>query len=133
MDRNDGLIGQRQTRIEIGDRLGVPFCNLAEINVCQHRPGQPQLSWPNAFQVHDRHHAAHHDWKLDEARSRKLLGTQWSIGSSEIHCPALDLPDASARSYGLVADLDASLDSVGFRPFSQNRIHKRRPGTENVL
>src|SRR5882762_7777476 len=111
MDRNDGLIGQGETRIEIADRLGVPLSNLAEKNVRKHGPGQPQLPWRNAFQVHDRHHAAHDDWKLDQARSKKLFGAQWRIGGSEIHRPAFNLPDARARSHSLVADLDASLGS----------------------
>src|SRR5262249_4864853 len=77
--------------------------------------------------------AAHHDWKLDKASSCQLFWTQRRIGGSEVHSPALDLPNAGARPHGLVADPDASLDSVGFRPSGQDRIHKRRPGTDNVL
>src|SRR5215510_3453468 len=96
MDWNDGQIGQRKTWIEITDCLGVPFDDLAEIDVRKDSSGQPKLSWPDAFQVYDRHDAADHDWKLDEAGSGQLFGTQWSIGSSEIHRPALDLPDADA-------------------------------------
>ena len=93
----------------------------------------PKLPWPDAFQVHHRHHAADDDWKLDQARSAELVRTQRRIGGSEVHCPALDLPDAGARSYGLVADPDAGLGLVGIRPFGQNRIHKCRPGAEDVL
>src|SRR5262245_4440870 len=96
MDRNDGLIGQRQPWVKITNRPGVPLDDLAEIDVRKDSSGQPQLSRPDALQVHDRHHAAHHDWKLDETRSSQLFGTQWSIGRSEIHGPALDLPDAHA-------------------------------------
>jgi hypothetical protein len=125
MNRNDGLIGQRQAGIEIADRLGVPSGDLAEKDVSKHGSGQPKLSWPDTFQVHHRHHAADDDWKLDEARSIELVRTQRRIGGSEVHCPALDLPDAGARPYGLVADLDAGLGLVGFRPFGQDRIHKR--------
>src|SRR5215475_12742180 len=44
MDRNDGLIGQCETRIEITDRLSVPFGNLAEINVRKHESVQSKLS-----------------------------------------------------------------------------------------
>src|SRR5882757_8915222 len=102
MDRNDGLIGQGETRVEIADRFGVPSGDLAEIDVRKHGPGQPKLPWPDAIQVHDRHHAAHDDWKLDQARSRKLFGAKWRIGGSEFHCPAFSLPDAGARSHGLV-------------------------------
>src|SRR5215510_3751679 len=98
MDWNDSLIGQRKTWIEISDRLGVPFDNLAEIDVRKDSSGQSQLSWPDAFQVHDWHHAAYHNWKLNETGSGQFLGTERSIGSSEIHRPALDLSDADART-----------------------------------
>src|SRR5437588_10574347 len=51
MDRDDGLIRQRKTRIEFTNRLHVPFGDLAEIDVRKHRSGQTKLSWadPSTF------------------------------------------------------------------------------------
>src|SRR5262245_44567981 len=124
MDRNDGLIGQREAWIEITDRLGVPFDDLAEIDVRKNSPCESKLSWPDALHVHDWHHPAHDERKLGKAGSGQLTGTKWSIGRSEIHRPALDLSDADARTNGLVVDLGAGQGLVGFRPLGQNRIHK---------
>jgi hypothetical protein len=105
MDRNDGLIGQCKTRIEITNRLSVPFGNLAEINVRKHGSGQSKLSWADTFDVHHRHHASDDNWKLHEARGGQFFRTEWRIGSSKIHSPAFYLPDADARSDGLVVNL----------------------------
>src|SRR5262249_10985586 len=133
MDRNDGLIGQCKTRIEITNRPSVPFGNLAEINVRKHGSGQSKLSWADAFDVHHRHHASDDNWKLHEARGVQFLRTQGRIGSSEIHSPAFYLPDADARSDGLVVDLYPGHGLVGLRPFGQNRIHKRRTSSQHGL
>src|SRR2546427_2504422 len=46
------LIGQCKTRIEITNRLSVPFGNLAEINVRKYGSGQSKLSWADTFDVH---------------------------------------------------------------------------------
>src|SRR5260370_36988462 len=51
MDRNDGLIGQCKTRIEITNRRSVPFGNLAEINVRKHGSGQSSVAWDDSFDV----------------------------------------------------------------------------------
>src|SRR6516165_6468722 len=104
MDRNDGLVGQGKTRIEIANRPGVPFGDLAEVNVREHGSGQSQLSRADAFDVDHRRHAADDDGKLNEARRGQFLRTQRRIGSAEIHRPAFDLPDADARSDGQVVD-----------------------------
>src|SRR5215468_5581136 len=133
VDRNDGLIGQRKTWVEISNGLGVPFDNLAEIDVRQDISSQPELSRRDALQVHDRHHAAHDDWKLYEARSGQFFWTERSIGSSEIHRPALDLPDADARTNGLVVDPRPGSGRVGLRPFGQYRIHKRGSSPMDVF
>ena len=100
MDRNDGLIRQRKTRIEVTDCPGVPSGNLSEKNVRKHRSGQSKLSRPDAFHIHDWHDAADNDRKLHEPRGSEFFRTDWGIGSSEIHRPAFYLPDAGTRSYG---------------------------------
>src|SRR5262245_15380373 len=133
MDRNDGLVGQCKTRIEITDRPSVPFGNLAEINVRKHGSGQSKLSWADAFDVHHRHHASDDNWKLNETRGGQFLRTQGRVGSSEIHSPAFYLPDADARSDGLVVNLYPGHGLVGLRPFGQNRIHKRRTSSQHGL
>src|SRR5262245_23748340 len=102
MDRNDGLVGQCKARIETPDRLGVPSGDLAEINVREHGSGQSKLSRADALDVHHRHHASDDNRKLHEARRGQVFRTEWRIGSSEIHGPAFYLPDADARSDGLV-------------------------------
>src|SRR4051812_7867643 len=78
MDRNDGLIGQCKTRIEVTNRLSVPFGNLAEINVRKHRTGQTKLSWADTFDVHHWHHASDDNWKLHEARGGQFFRAEWS-------------------------------------------------------
>src|SRR5262249_6984791 len=122
MDRNDGLIRQCKTRIEIANRPGVPFGNLAEINVRKHGSGQSKLSRADAFDVHHRRHAADDNRKLNEARRGQFFRTQRRIGSAEIHGPALYLPDAD----GLVVNIDPVHGLVGLRPSGQDGIHKRR-------
>src|SRR5262249_1087524 len=83
------------------------------------------------FHVHHWHHASDDDWKLHKARDGQFFWTQRRIGSSEIHSPAFYLPDAYARSDGLVVDLYPCHGLVGFRPFGQNRIHKRGAGSQH--
>src|SRR5262245_62944534 len=131
MDRNDGLVRQRKTRIEVTNRLSVPFGNLAEINVRKHRSGQTKLSRADTFDVHDWHHSSDDNWKLHEACDGQFFRTEWRIGSSEIHSPAFDLPDAYARSDCLVVNLYPGHGLVGFRPFGQDRIHKRRTSSQH--
>src|SRR5215475_10052008 len=133
MDRNDGLIGQCKTRIEITNRRSVPSGNLAEINVRKYGSGQSKLSWPDAFDVHHRHHASDDNWKLHETHGRQFFRTQRRIGSPEIHSPAFYLPDADARSDGLVVNRYPGHGLVGLRPFGQNRIHKRRTSSQHTL
>ena len=122
MDRNDGLIGQCKTWIEITNRLSVPFGNLAEENVRKYGPGQSKLSWADTFDVHHWHHASDDNWKLHEARGGQFFRAEWRIGSSKIHSPAFYLPDAYARSDGLVVNLYPRHGLVGFRPFGQTSI-----------
>src|SRR5215813_796625 len=133
MDRNDGLVGQRKTRTEIANRRGVPFGDLAEIDVRKHRSGQSKLSRTDAFDVDHRRHAADDDRVLNEAQGGQFVRTQRRIGGAEIHGPALDLPDADARSDGLVVDRDPGHGLEGFRPFGQNRVHERRTGSQHSL
>ena len=133
MDGNDGLIGQCETRIEIADRRSVPFGNLAEINVRKHGSGQPKLSRADTFDVHHRHHASDDNWKLHEAHGGQFFRTQRRIGSPEIHSPAFYLPDADTRSDGLVVNRYPGHGLVGLRPLGQNRIHKRRAGSQHTL
>lgn len=133
MDRNDGLIGQCKARIEISYRLSVPFGDLAKINVRKHGSGQSKLSWADTFDVHHWHHASDDNWKLHEARGGQFLRPEWRIGSSKIHSPALYLPDADARSDGLVVNLYPGHGLVDFRPFGQDRIHKRRTSSQHTF
>src|SRR5262249_7274767 len=120
MDRNDGLIGQCKTRIEITNRRSVPFGNLAEINVRKYGPGQSTFSGPYPPNVPHGRAASDDNRKLNEARRSQFFRTQWRIGRSEIHSPPLYLPDADARPDGLVVNRDPLHGLVGFRPFGQN-------------
>src|SRR5262249_60089875 len=75
MDRNDGLIGQCKTRIEITNRRSVPFGNLAEINVRKYGSGQSKLSWADTLNVHHCRDASDDNQKLNDARPAQVFRT----------------------------------------------------------
>ena len=91
------LIGQLQAGIEIGDRLVVPFLDLAEVDVGQHRAGELERARRDAFDVDDGHDAADDRRELHQARGLQVVGLERHVGGAEVDGLRLDLRDPAAE------------------------------------
>jgi hypothetical protein len=114
--------------IDSRDFRRIPFGDLAQVDVSQHRAGQLDLARSNAIQVNDRHHAAHDRRELRQVVSIQVFHLQGHVGSAEIHGFRLDLLDAAAGADRLIVQAVAGRGFVGFSPFGVDRIRKRSAG-----
>ena len=72
MHDGDRLRRQLGARIELRDRRVVPGLDLAEEDLGQRRAVDDEIAGLDAFEVDDRHDAAHHHRELDEAVLRRV-------------------------------------------------------------
>src|SRR5690606_14601448 len=98
VDDADRGVGQGEARVERGDLRRVPGRDLAEEDVGQHRAGELQRAWRQAFDVDDGNHAADRRGELAEAGLGQLFARQRLVAGAEVHRALPDLGDAAARA-----------------------------------
>ena len=131
--RRDRVVRQCQRGIQRLQGRIVPFGDLAKVDVGQCSAVELELTGGNALDVDDRHHAPDHGGELHQALGLQVFVLQRHVGSAEVHGLGFDLLDASARTDGLVIDLDAGGLVVVNRPLGIQRRRKGGAGTGNIL
>ena len=110
------MIRKRDTGIQIGKRLVVPFDDLAQINIRQHGTGELDFAARNTRQIEGKHFATNHCGELHLSVFFQFFGFAWHIGRAEIDGLGGDLLDTAAGTNGLVVDLVAGRLLVGVGP-----------------
>ena len=128
----DRLGRKLRLRIELLDRLIIPFGDLAEEDLGERRPVEHDLAGLDAFDIDDGNDAAHDHRELDQAVVSQLLLAERLVGGAERHRLGFDLLDAAARADRLIVEPDARLFLVGVGPFRIDRIGEGRAGTRNI-
>ncbi len=129
---DDRLRRQLGARVELLDRGVVPVLDLAEENPGERGTVDHDLTRLDAFDIDDRHDAAHDHRELDEPVLVELLALERRVAGAERHGLVLDLLDAAAGTDRLVVQPDAGLLLVGIRPFGVDRVGKCRPGAGDI-
>ena len=96
MDDDDGLTGQLDAGIELGDPRIVPLRDLAKEDACKRRSVEDDLAGRKTGHVHHRHYAADDRRELGQPDRRQVGRFERHVGRSEGHCLGLDLRDAAA-------------------------------------
>src|ERR1700722_9416163 len=133
MNRRDRGLGQLELRIEVGDRLVVPFGDIAKVDVSQDRASQLQLVWLDAWQVDDDINAADHCRELHQLVFCELVRLHRHVGRAEINGAVVDLVDAGAGPYSLIIQLDACRAARSFTPLRVNRCGETGPRAGDLL
>ncbi len=128
----NGLRGQLRVRVQLGDRGVIPLGDGAEEDLRQRVAVEDEGARGHAFEVHDRHDAAHDHRELDEAVLLELFTLERRVGCAEGHRLGLDLLDAAARADRLVVETDVGLFFVGVRPLRIDRVGEARTGARDV-
>ena len=125
VDGRDGLVGELEPRVQIGDRRVIPLLDLAEVDVCEHRTGQLHVAGLDAGDIHHRNHAADDGGELDQPVPGELFRLERHVARSEVHGLGGDLFETCPGPDGLIVHLGTGGLVVGFRPL---RIQRRRKG-----
>ena len=118
--------------IELGDRRIVPVLDLAQEDLGERRAVERDVAALDAFEIDDRHDAAHHGRELDDADLVELFRLQRHVGGAEGHGLGADLLDAAAGADRLIVQAVAGLLLVGVGPLGVDRIREGRAGAGNV-
>src|SRR5437879_13812631 len=109
MEDHDSLIRQLGAGIELGDRRVVPLLDLAEIDLGKRRAVDHEVARLDAFEVDDRHDAAHHHRELHQTVLFKLVALKRRVARPERYGLGLYLLTATARTNRLIAQSEHSI------------------------
>ena len=129
MDDGDWQVGQSNTRVQNGNRWGIPVINSFQVDFCDYVAGEFKGGGDSRNVISNSHRADGHGDVQDGAESRSSSGDLCighnTVRRAEIHGTRGNLVNTGAGTNRLIINLDTGDFSVFTEPFGIQGIWER--------